>query len=82
MTLRTEHLTNLEQIERFLDGTAEIDFRAPDRSARRDWIEQVLRRFRYGSQRSRRERGLLLRFLTKVTSYSPAASASTTCYPC
>lgn len=71
VTLHTEHLTSLEQIERFLDGTAEIDFRAPDRSARRDWIEHVLRQFRY-AQRSRRERGLLLRFLTKVTGYSPA----------
>jgi hypothetical protein len=71
VTLHTEHLTSLEQIERFLDGTAEIDFRAADRSARRDWIEQVLRQF-CSAQRSRRERGLLLRFLTKVTGYSPA----------
>ena len=31
VTLHTDHLSSLEQIERFLDGTAEIDFRAPDR---------------------------------------------------
>ena len=37
MTLHTKHLTSLEQIESFLDGTAEIDFRAPDRTARRAW---------------------------------------------
>ena len=71
MTLHTDHLTRIEQIERFLNGTAEIDFRAPDRAARRAWIERVLRQFRY-AQRLRRERGLLLRFLTKVTGYSPA----------
>ena len=34
---------------------------APDRQARRAWIERVLRQFHY-AQRSRRERGLLLRF--------------------
>ena len=71
MTLHTDHLTSLEQIERFLNGTTEVDFRAPDRSMRRDWIERVLRQFHY-PHRGRRERGLLLRFLTKVTGYSPA----------
>lgn len=71
VTLHTEHLTRFDQIERFLDGTAEVDFRAPDRASRRDWIGRVLRQFRY-AQRPRRERGLLLRFLIKLTGYSPA----------
>lgn len=71
VTLHTNRLTNLEQIERFLHGTSDIAFSAPDRAARRTWIERVLRQFRY-AQRARQERGLLLRFLTKVTGYSPA----------
>lgn len=71
VTLHTDHLSSLDQIEGFLHGTAEIDFRAPDRTARRAWIERVLRQFRY-AQRPRRERGLLLGFLTKVTGHSPA----------
>jgi transposase InsO family protein len=71
VTLHTDRLTSLEQIERFLNGSTDIAFRAPDRAARREWIAEVLRRFRYG-QRTRPERGLLLRFLTKVTGYSPA----------
>src|SRR5688572_22132862 len=71
VTLHTEHLTRVDQIERFLDGTSNVDFRAPDRGARRAWIGQVLRRFGYPKRR-RRERGLLLRFLTKVTGYSAA----------
>jgi len=71
VTLHTEHLSSLEQVERFLDGTLEIDFHAPDRASRRAWIGDVLRRFGYG-QRGRRERGLLLRFLVKLTGYSPA----------
>src|SRR5438046_2198299 len=71
VTLHTHQLTRLEQIEQFLSGTADIDFRAPDPAARRAWIEQVLRRFGY-AERSRPERGLLLRFLAKVSGYSPA----------
>lgn len=71
MTLHTNRLTNLEQIERFLHGTSDIAFSAPDRTARRTWIERVLRQFRY-ARRARQERGLLLRFLTKVTGYAPA----------
>lgn len=71
VTLYTDRRTSLEQIQSFLDGTGDITFRAPDRSARRSWIEQVLRQFRY-AQRRRRERGLLLRYLIKVSGYSPA----------
>lgn len=71
VTLHTDQLTRLEQIEQFLDGTTDIAFRAPEATTRRAWIEGVLRRFVY-SRRSRRERGLLLRYLVKVTGYSPA----------
>ena len=72
VTLHTDHLTSLEQIERFLDGTDEIVFHAPDGAARRAWIagccaSSAMRR------RHRRERGLLLRFLIKVTGYSASA---------
>ncbi len=69
--LHTDQLTRFEQIQPFLDGTTDIDFGAPDPAARRAWIERVLRRFGY-AKRTRPERGLLLRFLTKVTGYSPA----------
>lgn len=71
VTLRTDQLTRLEQVEAFLNGTTDVDFRAPDGANRRVWIERVVRRFGY-ARRPRRERGLLLRFLIKVTGYSPA----------
>ena len=71
VTLHTEQLTTLEQIEHFLNGTSDIELRVPDPAARRAWIERVLRQFRY-RYRTRAERGLLLRFLVKVTGYSPA----------
>ena len=56
VTLHTEHLTTLEQIEHFPNGTADVDLRVPNRAARRAWIERVLRQFRY-AHRSRAERG-------------------------
>ena len=59
VTLHADRVTSREQIERFLQGSTDIAFRAPDRAARRIWIEGGLRRFRY-AQRSRQERGLLL----------------------
>ncbi|MBN8479230.1 MAG: transposase family protein [Burkholderiales bacterium] len=71
VTLHTDRLTRLEQIERFLDGTAEVAFQAPRPAERRDWIAQMLGDFHY-ARRPRQERGLLLRYLVKVTGYSPA----------
>jgi len=71
VTLFTDQLTHLAQIEQFLAGTTDITFRAADPAARRAWIERVVRRFGY-AQRSRRERGVLLRYLIKVSGYSPA----------
>lgn len=71
VTLHTDTLASLEQIERFLDGTGAVSFHAPDLQERRDWIGRVLRQFRY-PERRRRERGLLSRYLVKVTGYSPA----------
>ena len=71
VTLYTDQLTRLEQIEQFLEGTTDIAFRAPDATGRRAWIERVVQRFGY-AKRNRRERGLLLRYLIKLTGYSPA----------
>lgn len=69
VTLHTDTLSSLEQIQRFLDGTDEVVFHAPDPAQRRAWIERVLRQFAY-ARRRRAERGLLVRFLCKVSGYS------------
>jgi len=69
VTLHTDTLASLDQIQRFLDGTDEVAFHAPDPVQRRAWIEWVLRQFAYARCR-RAERGLLVRFLCKVSGYS------------
>jgi len=43
VTLHTDTLASLEQIERFLDGTGAVSFHAPDPQERRDWIGRVNR---------------------------------------
>ena len=69
VTLHTDTLASLDQIQRFLDGTDEVVFHAPDPAQRRAWIDRVLRQFAY-ARRRRPERGLLVRFLCKVSGYS------------
>ena len=51
VTLHTDTLSSLDQIQRFLDGTDEVAFHAPDATQRRAWIERVLRQFAYARRR-------------------------------
>lgn len=62
-------IRTLEDIQAFLNGTTEIDFSIQDKDERYRWIEQTLYRFKYRSL-SRIERGLLLRYLQRVSGYS------------
>lgn len=64
-----EGIRTIEQIRRFLEGTADVEFLIETKQKRYEWIEQTLERFRY-LERSRPEKGLLLRFLEKVSGYS------------
>jgi DNA-binding MarR family transcriptional regulator len=71
VTLKTQGLQNLEQVRAFLDGSQPLGFAAPDRKAAYGFIEEQLRRFAYLRQ-GRAERGLLQRYLQKVTGLSRA----------
>jgi transposase InsO family protein len=61
----------MEQVRRFLDGTADVEFLIDTKQKRYEWIEETLIRFRY-LERCKREKGLLLKFLGKVSGYSYA----------
>ena len=71
VTLKTQGLQNLQQVRAFLDGSQPLGFAAPDRKAAYGFIEEQLRRFAYLRQ-GRAERGLLQRYLQKVTGLSRA----------
>jgi len=63
-------LTTLEQVRAFLTGTEAVKFSAHDQDGERyRHIGEVLRRFRYG-QLGRADKGLILRYLERTTSYS------------
>lgn len=71
MTLKTQALSNLEQVRSFLTGTAPVPFATPTHQDRYHWVAHSLKQFDYPRLR-RVDRGLVVRFLGKVTGYSRA----------
>ena len=68
-------LCTIKQIEQFLNGCAQIEFtKSGDDSERYEHISRVLKRFDY-PRRTKRERGVLLRYLQRTSSYSCAQVA-------
>lgn len=71
VTLKTQGLQTLEQIQAFLEGTQTLGFEAPARTAAYDWIAAELRRWGY-LRLSKAGKGLVRRYLEKVTGISRA----------
>ena len=62
-------IRTIEQVRQFLDGTADVEFEMGTKAKRYEWIEETFVRFRY-LELSKSEKGLLLKFLRKVSGYS------------
>jgi transposase InsO family protein len=62
---------SLEQIQEFLEGRQEWPFEGQNREQIYEWVTGVLRQQRYGQQ-GRGAKGLLRRYLTKMTGMSRA----------
>jgi hypothetical protein len=69
VTLETHRLQTLDQVRAFLDGSTALTLAVPERPAAYAWMAETLRRFGY-ARRRRPERGLLLRYLGKITGLS------------
>lgn len=67
--MNDSQLKTLEQVERFLEGTSGIDIQLSNKSERYAWIETTLEQFVY-QRLNRDERGIMLRYLGKVSGYS------------
>ena len=67
--MNEEGIRTLEQVRQFLDGTADVEFAIDTKAKRYEWIEETCVRFRY-LELSKSEKGLLLKFLRKVSGYS------------
>ena len=72
VTLRTERIRTLDDVRAFLEGSEAADITLHDRREAYAFIERTLVRFRYHFGLSRAGKGLLRKFLAKVTGYSPA----------
>lgn len=71
VTLQTARLQTLAQVRAFVEGSADISFTLNDRNAAHQWMAETLRRFHY-ARCSRADKGVLRRYLAKVTGLSRA----------
>ena len=72
INMNEARLRTIEQIEQFLKGCEQVEFTPYDTDEQRyEHISQVLKRFDY-PRRSKVERGTLLEYLRRTTSYSRA----------
>ena len=68
--MKLEELRTLEDVQAFLEGTQAVVFEvAETKAVRYRWIERILIRFSY-SKLSKKQRGLVIRLLMKVSGYS------------
>ena len=72
VTLSTERIRTLDDIRVFLDGNVAADITPHDRKAAYAFVERTLVRFRYHFGLSRSGKGLVRKYLAKVTGYSGA----------
>jgi transposase InsO family protein len=64
-------LETLDQVRQFLEGTEAISFQIESKKARYRWLQHTLVKFRY-LQQSKADKGLITRYIRKLTGYSPA----------
>ena len=69
--MQTSQRLSLDQIQAFLDGSGEAGFKGQNREEVYDWVNQTLRQQRY-EELKRSERGLVRRYMEKMTGLSRA----------
>ena len=67
--MNVKHLQTMQQVADFLHGSGAFDPTAASQSERYQWIDQVLRHFRYDN-RSKADKGLLCAYLCRISGYS------------
>lgn len=63
-------IQTIDDIRAFLEGTVEVEFSTTDKNACCQWIQHSLVRFHYLTC-SKKEKGLIIRYLEQISSYSP-----------
>ena len=70
ITMSDNQIADMADMQRFVDGTLPVTFSFDDKDACYRWIQHTLVRFRYITC-SRQDKGLISRYLEKVSGYSP-----------
>ena len=71
LIMNDERLKTIEQVKEFLAGSEVLDFGGVSVEERYQWIQEVLVRFKY-CQLKRAEKGVIRRYIEKVSGYSRA----------
>ncbi len=75
--MKTEELTTIEHLSNFLEGTQAVAFTiSSDKDKRYRWLQRELVRFDYLSL-NKPDKGIVIRYLLKVTGYSRQQSNTT-----
>jgi transposase InsO family protein len=69
--MNDSRIRTIEDIERFLDGTLDVDFAIGEPSERYAWMQRTLVRLRYTTL-GKKARGVVLRYLERLSGYSRA----------
>ena len=67
--MNTVHFEGLDQIKKFVEGTAAVTFSPQDRQEAYSWLTQMLAKLDYFRLR-KRDKGVVQNYLRKVTGYS------------
>ena len=68
--MNAEDLTTIDQLTAFLEGTQPVAFEvSSDKDSRYQWVQRTLVKFHYLSL-SKQDKGVLIRYLMKVSGYS------------
>ena len=67
--MNDKKIRSMEDVRAFLAGTNQMEFSIEGKDERYRWMEQSLRRFKYRAL-GRTERGVVLRYLERVSGYS------------
>jgi transposase len=71
LKMNDDKLQTLEQVRRFVTGSQPLEFEGVHTKEKYQWIEEELRKFRY-NRLKKEGKGLIRRYITKVTGYSRA----------
>src|SRR5659263_97489 len=69
LNMNDEQLQTIEQVNQFIDSSQEIKYKGINIQEKYQWIEEVLRKFKY-KRLKRNGKGILRRYIEKVTGYS------------